>query len=116
MKKVVILTIGLLMAVASANASVKPENVAVESKSSVPVAIKVVTPEVAPEFAGSKFNLTFVVDEKGKVIDITSLTKISPKLVLEVSKAVSRWEFVPAYRNGLPIATKVVLPVVVIAS
>lgn len=113
MKKLVILTIGLFLAAASAHALDTPVNASVKSFSSVPVAISTVTPEVSSYYVGDKVELAFVVNEKGKAVDITSATKADPELVKTLSEAVSKWTFTPAYRNGTPVSTKVLLPVVI---
>ena len=116
MKKLVILMVGLFMALASANALAKPVDVTNESFASVPVVKRVVKPEVAPHYAGEKFSLTFVVDKNGKVREIESTDRIDPELIKVISFAVSKWEFVPAYRNGVAVSTKVVLPVIIVGS
>jgi hypothetical protein len=110
MKIVKILTIGLLTALAlgtSVNASVKIVD--------APLAVisQVSSEVVNPSFANTKFNLVFVVNEKGEVTNITSESKISSELIKAVSTAVKHWKFSPAYRNGVAVSTKVILPVVI---
>lgn len=111
MKKIVILTIGLFLAVASAKALDTSVNASLTTLKSKPIAVKTVTPEVSHIYANTHVDLTFVVNEKGKAVDIKSLTKADPELVKALSEAVSEWVFTPAYVNGKPVPTKVHLPV-----
>ena len=109
MKIVKILVIGLLTALAlgtSVNASANVSN------SSLAV-ISQVVPEVSHQYANSKFKLVFVVNEKGEVSNIAAESKLDPKLVEVFASAIKQWKFVPTYRDGTPVSTKVVLPVVI---
>ncbi len=56
-------------------------------------------------------DVTFVVDAKGEPTDISVAYASDDALVAPVIEAVGRWKFTPATRDGVPVATKVLLPV-----
>jgi protein TonB len=96
-----------------------PEQAYIESSlkgSGVPVPLVVVSPRVDAEYAGQTVRLEFLVDAAGKTSEIS--VKSSPDIALSDSlvDAVKQWEFVPAKVNGVPVATKVVLPVEIVDS
>ena len=113
------LSLGLLV-VPLALLAKSPEKAYVESylgRDGVPVPVSVVTPEVAPRFAGQKVMLEFVVDPTGKPTHLASVTPgADAELVAAVSDAVTQWKFAPALVAGLPVAKKVVLPVTIVDS
>ncbi len=76
-----------------------------------PVPVAVVSPRVGPEYAGSTVELEFNVDTDGQTSDFR--VKSSPDSMLgeAVLAAVKQWQFAPAERNGVPVTTRVVLPV-----
>jgi protein TonB len=80
----------------------------------VPVPIAVVSPTVGPEHNGGLVQLEFVVDAEGRpaLFSIKSATDdVLAKLVVD---AVRQWRFLPAETDGMPVATKVALPVKVV--
>ena len=79
--------------------------------SEVPVPVAVVTPSVEAGYAGALVELTFVVDPTGKPTALAVKSSPDATLAATVVEAVKRWRFTPALRNGVPVATKVVLPV-----
>jgi len=111
------LSLGLLV-VPLALLAKSPETAYVESylgRSGTPVPVSVVSPEVAPRFAGSKVMLEFVVDATGKPTHIASVTPgADAELVASVSDAVAQWKFAPALVDGKPVARKVALPVTIV--
>lgn len=82
--------------------------------SSVPVPMSVVSPRVGTEYEGSTVQLEFTVDETGKPTDIVVKSARDFMLGLVVTEAVSQWRFKPALENGMPVARKVELPVVIV--
>jgi hypothetical protein len=114
------LSLGLL-ALPLALLAKSPEKAYVESyrgrTDDLPAPISVISPEVAPKFAGQQLVLEFVVDTKGKPVLITSATPgADAELVAAVTSAVEQWKFSPARVNGAPVARKVVLPVNIVES
>jgi protein TonB len=113
------LSLGLL-ALPLALLAKSPEKTYVESylgRSGIPVPVSVVSPEVAPRFAGTQVTLEFVVDATGKPMLISSATPgADAELVSAVTTAVAQWKFSPALVDGLPVARKVVLPVTIVDS
>ena len=80
----------------------------------IPVPVAVVTPRVAPEFAGRTVEVLFTVNEKGQPTELAVSPSVEGDLASAVLAAVEQWKFQPAQRDGAPVATKVVLPVRVI--
>lgn len=77
----------------------------------VPVPIAVVTPAVGAEFNGAVVHLEFVVDEAGKPVDLAVKSTPDDRLASTVLDAVKQWKFKPAERGGVPVETRVSLPV-----
>lgn len=109
-----ILTTGLLLAPFALLAK-GPEQVYVESyrgRTDLPAPISVVKPSVPAEFAGRTVVLEFVVDAAGTPRDI-SVKGNDPtpaRLLTPVLDAVARWKFTPLRREGVAVASKVILP------
>jgi protein TonB len=80
----------------------------------VPVPIAVTSPLVGPEYAGTTVQLEFTVDAQGKTAAFSIKSAPDEVLAKAVVEAVKRWRFQPAESNGVPVATKVLLPVKVV--
>lgn len=90
-----------------------PEEAYLESyknRTDLPVPVKVVTPHVASDYAGSEVKLEFIIDGTGVPKDITVLDAVSGDLAKSLTTAVAGWRFQPLVRDGKAISTKVVLP------
>ncbi|HXQ80064.1 MAG TPA: energy transducer TonB [Opitutaceae bacterium] len=81
----------------------------------IPVPVAVVTPDVTGFDVGQAVQVEFVVDATGHTSDFTIKSASDRDLAAAVMDAVKRWKFEPALRNGAPVATKVILPVRVVA-
>ncbi|MFZ0285773.1 MAG: energy transducer TonB, partial [Terriglobales bacterium] len=46
------------------------------------------------------------IDEQGKIVDLKLIQSLSPPIDQLVLAAVAKWQFLPATRNGTPIASK----------
>ena len=116
-KSKIALSLGLL-ALPLALLAKSPESAYVESyhgRTDIPVPTSVVMPEVDSRFNGQKIVLEFVVDTNGKPTLMSSSTPTAnAELVPTVLAAVEKWHFAPALVNGLPVARKVALPVLVV--
>ena len=116
-KSKIALSLGLL-ALPLALLAKSPESAYVESyhgRTDIPVPTSVVMPEVESRFNGQKIVLEFVVDTNGKPTLMSSSTPTAnAELVTTVLAAVEKWHFAPALVNGLPVARKVALPVLVV--
>ena len=82
----------------------------------IPVPVSVVSPTVGPEYAGAVVQLEFVVDASGKPAEFSVKSASDDTLASAVVQAVKQWRFAPAEKNGLPVATKVTLPVRIVDS
>ena len=114
-KLVVLLSMGALPVVAAPAST--PEQAYVEScrkDPGVPVPVTVVSPTVGPEFNGGSVQLEFVVDVQGRPTGFKVVSSPDPVLADLVVDAVKKWRFLPAEANGLPVATKVALPVKIV--
>lgn len=50
--------------------------------------------------------LSAVIDEQGKISQLTLLTGIDPAINQNVIQTVSQWTFTPATKDGQPVASK----------
>src|ERR1022692_2158115 len=96
----------------------------------IPVPIAVVAPEVEGFDVGQAVQVEFVVETTGRTSDVTIKSASDRDLAADVTiksasdrdlaaavvDAVKQWQFTPAQRNGAPVATKVILPVRVVAA
>jgi TonB family protein len=71
----------------------------------------VVTPRVEAAYEGASVEVTFVVDATGRPTALAVASAPDATLAAAVVEAVSKWRFKPVLRNGVPVATKVALPV-----
>ena len=111
-KLVVLLSVGVLTSViASAKSDEQSYLASCRKEPGVPVPVAVVSPSVGPEYAGALVQLEFVVDEQGKPADLAIKSTPDDRLASAVLDAVKQWRFKPAERDGIPVETKVALPV-----
>lgn len=116
-KLVVMLSLGALASVAASAST--PEQTYLENcrkDPGVPVPIAVVTPAVGPDYGGTEVELEFVVDQKGNPAEVSVKSAPDSTVAESVVDAVKQWKFKPAERNGVPVATKVALPVKIVDS
>lgn len=104
-----------LVALGSVSASAKTEEQAyLEScrkDPGVPVPVAVVSPSVGSEYAGMTVQVEFLVDATGKPADLKLKSETDYALSTAVTSAVRQWRFSPAINNGVPVATRVSLPI-----
>lgn len=77
----------------------------------VPVPVAVVSPSVSPDYAGTEIDVTFTVDAKGTPTGLTVVSSPDAAVAKAITDAVKKWRFTPAQKEGVAVATKVVLPV-----
>ena len=78
----------------------------------VPVPVAVVSPsDVDAKYTGAKVELAFTVDAKGIPTDFSVISSPDAVIAKVMMDAVSKWRFTPVQKNGIAVATKVVLPV-----
>jgi protein TonB len=82
----------------------------------IPVPIAVVSPDVSSYDIGQTVQVEFVVDTTGRTSGIAIKSSSDREFAAAVVDAVKQWRFTPAQKNGAPVATKVVLPVRVVAA
>jgi TonB family protein len=114
-KLVLVFSLGVLSSIAASAMTSEQFYIASCRKDpGVPVPIEVVSPRVGPEYEGSTVRLEFTVDEMGKPTDIVVKSARDFTVGSFVSQAVSQWRFRPATLNGVTVATKVELPVMIV--
>ncbi len=112
---VLLLSLGVLASVAASASTLEQTYLDNCRKGpGVPVPISVVKPAISQEYTGSSVDVEFTVDETGKPANLTVKSHVDETLSSAVLEAVKQWKFKPAERNGVPVATKVVLPVKVV--
>lgn len=77
----------------------------------VPVPVAVVSPSISPDYAGAKVDVAFTVDAKGTPTGLTVVSSPDAAIAKAITDAVKKWRFTPAQKEGVAVATKVVLPV-----
>lgn len=67
---------------------------------------------VAPAGANPELTLvlTVTVDREGKVTAVEAQGEVAPDVLAAAKAAVEQWRFVPAERNGQPVASRVLVP------
>lgn len=115
-KLVILLSLGILPAFVSAKSLEETYLETCQKGPGVPVPVAVVSPSVSSAFAGSTVELEFVVDSTGKPADLIVKSTPDKSLGSDVVDAVKQWRFLPAKLNGVPVATKVSLPVKIVES
>jgi TonB family protein len=82
----------------------------------IPAIAKVVNPTRLPQrYEGATVNISLTVDPTGQPRHIKLLTPADPELARSLIAAVSQWQFTPVQKNGVPVATKVMLPIKLIS-
>ncbi len=80
-------------------------------RTNTPVPVKVISPRVDSEYAGTTVKLTFVVDAEGTPKDVTVIDAVPANLARTLTAAINSWKFQPMTRDGKAVPAKVVLPV-----
>jgi len=104
----------VLLAAPLTLAAMSPEQAYIESyrgRTNVPAPIKVVSPDVDSEYAGTTVELMFTVGPTGAPQDIEVRTPVDRELARVLTDAVQHWRFAPEQREGHPLAAKVMLPI-----
>jgi len=83
----------------------------------VPTVNKVVNPTGLPQrYEGATVDVSMTVDAMGQPRNIKLLNHADPALAKQLISAVSQWRFTPVQKKGVPVATRVVLPLKLIAN
>jgi TonB family protein len=85
-------------------------------RTDIPVPVKIVAPDAHPSLAGTKVEVEFVVDTKGKPQNVRVVSATDDAFGTTVREAVARWKFAPARSRGAPVPMTVLLPIVVVES
>lgn len=114
-KSVLLLSLGMLGAAGALASSLEQTYLDTCRKDPrIPVPIAVVTPAVSADYSGAHVDVQFIVDELGRPTNLTVQSAPDDTLSSAVMEAIKQWKFKPAERNGIPVATKVVLPVKIV--
>jgi hypothetical protein len=113
-RKLMLVISVVLLAAPMAHAAMSLERAYIESyrgRTDVPAPIKVVSPDVDSEYAGTTVELVFTVDASGVPHHIAVRTPVDRELARVLTDAVQYWRFAPELRAGHPLAATVVLPI-----
>ena len=110
-KLAVLVSLGALTSFASAKSLEQSYLESCRKDPGVPVPISVVSPRVAPELVGESVEIEFTVTATGTTSGFSVKSPTDPALADAVVEAVKQWQFAPAHKDGVAVATKVVLPV-----
>jgi protein TonB len=114
-KFVVVLLVGVFSSVfASAMTTEAAYLESCRKEPGVPVPVAVVSPAVGAQYNGGHVHLEFLVDIKGRPAGFSVKSASDDALIAPVVAAVKQWKFLPAEANGVPVATKVLLPVQIV--
>jgi len=104
--------VGGLLSSASALTLVAPDPSATGPvKFEAPVPATIVNPINLPRsHMGATVNLKFTVDENGQAHDIRVVSIKDRAAAKSLVSAISQWKFTPARKNGVPVSSKVILP------
>ena len=109
--------LGLAALIAPALQAKSPEAIYLETcrkDAGVPVPVVVVSPPVPSDYIGVTVEVEFTVDAQGKTSGFKVKSAPDIMLVGAVLDAVKQWEFKPAVSGGVPVSTKVVLPLLIV--
>ena len=82
-----------------------------------PTVTKVVNPTRLPQSAeGATVKVAFTVDANGQPRDIRLLSPADPYLTQSLVTALSQWRFNPVQKDGVPVSTRVVMPLKLISN
>ncbi len=112
-KLAVLISLGALLPLAASAKTLEQAYLDAASKApGVPVPVAVVSPsDVSAKYVGAKVELAFTVDAKGTPTGFSVMSSPDDAIAKVITDAVSKWRFSPAQKNGIAVATKVVLPV-----
>jgi protein TonB len=90
-------------------------SVLADEKAEPPVPVRTVAPDVPPSFArngaSGLVTVSFTVDEKGNVQDVSVVKSSHAELEEPAMKAIKKWRFKPARKDGNPVAMHVSIPI-----
>ena len=86
-------------------------------KFEAPVPISIVNPtNLHPSYKGATVRVMFTVDEAGQAHDIRVVSAKDAAVAKSLAAAISQWKFSPGRKNGVPVSTKVTLPLQLVES
>jgi TonB family protein len=86
-------------------------------KLDAPAPANIVAPIGLPRaFEGVTVTLSLTIDEMGRPHNIKVVSRGDQDLAPYLIAAISHWEFTPARRNGVAVATKVLMPIELVDS
>ena len=109
--------LGGLLSSASAFTLVVPVAPAPPLKFEAPAPATVVSPtELPSSFKGQTVDVALTISASGEVSDVRLVRGTDRSLTKSLVSTLSQWKFTPARKNGVPVSSKVVLPLQVVES
>lgn len=103
--------LGGLLSSASAFTLVAPAATATPVKFEAPAPTSIVSPTgLPPSFKGQTVEVSLTVSATGEVSHVRLVRATDRYLLKSLVSALSQWKFTPARKNGVPVSSKVVLP------
>ena len=86
-----------------------------QEKTEPPVPVRMVPPEVPASFSRSTtaglVTINFLVDDKGNVQEPKVIKSTHPELEEPALKAIVKWRFKPAKKDGVAVSVRVTIPI-----
>jgi TonB family protein len=103
---------GLFSVSSFANVIVATSPISAPAIFEAPVPVKVVNPTgLFRRHEGETVKLSLTVDAAGQPHDIRILAGRDQNLTERLLPAVAQWKFIPAKKDGVPVSSRIVLPV-----
>ncbi len=82
----------------------------------VPIPTKTQELILSSDYEGKTLYVTFEVDVDGQPINVVVISPVDEETEKKIVSSISSWEFVPKHQDGVPVKTRVRLPIVVTSS
>ena len=86
-----------------------------DEKTEPPVPVRMVPPDVPASFTHATttglVTINFLVDDKGNVQEAKIVKSTHPELEAPALKAIVKWRFKPAKKDGVAVAVRVTIPI-----
>lgn len=85
-------------------------------RTDTPVPVKVEVPSISPHYIGDTIKASFKVDADGKVNTVKIVSLVDEAVRNAIENALYKWEFKPLLKDGIAVASTVILPIKVVSN